>query len=359
MKLPNSEEFNFKDVTITGDECWLITPDSIKCKWTEDTLKFRSMIIRKSDHLIISRSFPKFFNYSEQPDLDKFPLDERFTAYEKLDGSLGIFDSYRGELLARTRGTSNLRQLENGHELDFLLKKYKKFFDHVMNEPDYTFLCEWQTNSNIIVVGGFPEPKLSLIGIIHKETGLMFSQEHLDDLAKDLDIPRPDKYHYESIQECVQDVEMWRGKEGVVLYSESGKMRKLKGEWYLSLHKIFTGMRSLSNILDFFLSSPRFVEYGDFYNYTVQHVDFELAEKIKDEMIQITEAYGKFIHSVNIIERAMGYISKLETRKEQALAIQKEWSEWSWMIPCAFSLLDNKPLDDKLVKKSMEKLLGL
>jgi hypothetical protein len=88
-------------------------------------------------------------------------------------------------------------------------------------------------------------------------------------------------------------------------------------------------------------------------------VDFELAEKIKDEMIQITEAYGKFIHSVNIIERAMGYISKLETRKEQALAIQKEWSEWSWMIPCAFSLLDNKPLDDKLVKKSMEKLLGL
>jgi hypothetical protein len=315
------------------------------------------MIIRKSDHHIISRSFPKFFNYSEQPDLDKFPLDERFVAYEKLDGSLGIFDSYRGELLARTRGTSNLRQLENGHELDFLLEKYEKFFDYVMDDPDYTFLCEWQTNSNIIVVGGFPEPKLSLIGIIHKETGLMFSQEHLDDLAKDLDIPRPDKYHYESIQECVQDVEMWRGKEGVVLYSESGKMRKLKGEWYLSLHKIFTGMRSLSNILDFFLSSPRFIEYGDFYNYTVQHVDFELAEKIKDEMMQITEAYGKFVHSVNTIERAMGYISKLDSRKKQAMAIQEHWD--GFMIPLGFAMLDNKELDDKLVKKSMEKLLGL
>ena len=26
MKLPDTEQFKFKDCTIVGDECWLITP---------------------------------------------------------------------------------------------------------------------------------------------------------------------------------------------------------------------------------------------------------------------------------------------------------------------------------------------
>ena len=85
MKLPDPEQFNFKDGVIGGDECILITPDNIKCKWTEETLKFRSMIIRKSDGKIISRGYDKFFNWSEQPDIDKFP-DGSFDVVEKKDG---------------------------------------------------------------------------------------------------------------------------------------------------------------------------------------------------------------------------------------------------------------------------------
>ena len=118
------------------------------------------------------------------------------------------------------------------------------------------------------------------------------------------------------------------------------------------MHKICTGMRTISNVLDVFIESPRFVEYQDFYDFISTTIDYEVAEKIKDDIAKITEAYGKVIHSVQIIERAMEHISKLETRKKQAMAIQKEWSAWSWMIPVAFSLLDNKPLDDKMVKKS-------
>lgn len=351
-------DFDYKEILVCGDKLVLITPKKISVKWNEDNLIFRSLIVNPFTYEICSFSFPKFFNFSEKPDLDKFPLDEKFVAYEKLDGSCAVFDSYKGQLLARTRGTTDLRQMPNGYELDFLLKKYAKFFDYVMDDPDYTFLCEWQTNTNVIVIGGFPEPKLSLIGIIHKETGMMFCQEHLDDLAKDLDISRPQQYHYDSIQECIQDVETWVGKEGIVLYSESNKMRKLKGDWYLVAHRLATGLRSLSNILDFFIESPRFVEYKDFYDYTIQLIDFEVAERIKDEMKQITEAYGKFLHKINIIQREISYhIRAYETRKEQAIAIQQQWKDW--MIPIAFAILDNKPIDDKLVKKSMEKILKL
>jgi hypothetical protein len=358
MKLPNPEEFNFKDCVVLGDDCWLITPKEIGVKWTEETMKFRSMVVRKSDHFIVSRSFPKFFNWSEQPDLDKFPINESFYAYEKLDGSLGIFDSYKNQLVARTRGTVNLRQLPNGYELDFLLEKYKKFFDYVIQDSEITYLCEWQTNNNVIVIGGFPEPKLSLIGGIHKVTGEMFSQSHLDDLAKDLDISRPEKYHYNSIQECIDDVEMWVGKEGVVLYSESNKMRKIKGSWYCSIHSLATGLRNVSHVLEFFLESPRFTEYQGFYNYTVDHIDYEVAEKIKDEALQITDAYAQFVKGVEEMRDTIDRnIRHYDTRKEQAMTIQREFS--GWKTPIAFILLDNREIDDKVIRKAMEKILDI
>ena len=105
------------------------------------------------------------------------------------------------------------------------------------------------------------------------------------------------------------------------------------------------------------MTSPRFVECEQFYKYVADNIYVELAEKIKDDIVKITEAYGKFIHSVNIIERAMGYISKLDSRKKQAMAIQEHWD--GFMIPLGFAMLDKKELDDKLVKKSMEKLLNL
>ena len=360
MKLPNKEEFNFKDCVIAGDECWLITPKEIGVKWTEDTMKFRSMIVRKSDNFIVSHSFSKFFNYTEQPDLDKFPLDEPFVAYEKLDGSLLICDQYKNDLLLRTRGTTDARQMPNGHEIDFLINKYKKFFEFITSvdsNSEFTFLCEWQTNSNVIVIGGFPEPKLSLIGIIKKDSGWMASQKYLDELAIALEIERPVKYSYNSIQECLEDVKMWVGREGVVRYSESAKMRKAKSSWYCSVHRLATGLRSTSHVLEFFLESPRYTDYWDFYNYTVDHIDFEVAEKIKTEAKLITDAYAKFVKCVDNINQRMLFIRDYSNRKEQAMAIQQEFRDWKTAI--AFILLDNRKVDDKVVRKAMEKILEL
>jgi hypothetical protein len=357
MILPSKEEFNFKDVVISGDECWLITPNSITCKWSEDNLKFRSVIVRKSDHKILSRGYNKYFNFSEQPDLDKFPTNGSFDVVEKLDGSLIIWSSHNEELIHRTRGTQNAESLPNGHEIQFLIQKYPKLIEFVKRFSQSSVLTEWQTNSNIIVVGGFPEPTLSLIGIIDNETGILMSQNDLDDIALKLDINRPKRYHYNSIEECINDVEMWIGKEGVVIYSEDGqKLRKVKSEWYRSLHALATGIRSISNVLDVFMESPKFVEYQKFYEYVEKSLDYEIAEKIKDEMKQITEAYGKFVHTLNLIQEGVNsHIRSYDTRKEQAIAIQREYS--GWMIPVAFHLLDNKPIDDKVIYKSMEKIL--
>lgn len=359
MKLPNSEEFNFKDVTIAGDECWLITPSNMATKWTDDNARFRSCIVRKSDNFVVSQGFGKFTNFGERPDFQPWDNSWKIEAIHKIDGSLLIVSKYKGELIIRTRGTADARQLPNGHEIDFLMEKYPKAFDNCfINSEKITLLMEWSTPTNIIVLREFDEPTLSLVGMVENSYGLYEPQYIMDATAKVLNLNRPQKYEYNSVEECILDVSAWKNKEGVVLYSPDGQtLKKIKASLYCELHKIATGMRTISNVLDVFMESPRFVEYQDFYNFLCNSLDFEIAERVKDDIAKITEAYGKFIHSVNIIERAMGYISKLDSRKKQAMAIQEHWD--GWMVPVSFSLLDNKPIDDKLVKKSMEKLLEL
>jgi hypothetical protein len=134
-------------------------------------------------------------------------------------------------------------------------------------------------------------------------------------------------------------------------------MRKAKGSWYCSVHRLATGLRSTSHVLEFFLESPRFIDYQDFYNYTVNHIDFEVAEKIKDEAKLITDAYTKFVKCVDNMNERIPFIRNYETRKEQAMAIQEEFSDWKTAI--AFILLDKREIDDKIVRKAMEKILEL
>jgi hypothetical protein len=66
MQLPDPEQFKFKDVTIAGDECLLITSNSIKCKWNAENERFRSIIITKDDNKIVSLGMKKFCNWWNQ-----------------------------------------------------------------------------------------------------------------------------------------------------------------------------------------------------------------------------------------------------------------------------------------------------
>jgi hypothetical protein len=74
MKLPTTEEFTFKDCVIAGDDCWLITPNHIGVKWTDENARFRSCIVRKSDNFVVSQGFGKFTNFSEQPDFQPWKI---------------------------------------------------------------------------------------------------------------------------------------------------------------------------------------------------------------------------------------------------------------------------------------------
>lgn len=356
MKLPDKEQFQYKDCVIAGDDCWLIVPNSMGTEWNDENARFRSCIVRKSDNFVVSQGFQKFVNWGEKPDFQPWDMSWKFEARHKLDGSLLIVSNYKGNLIIRTRGTVDARQLPNGKEINFLEKKYDKFFSSFKNSGGLkTFLFEWTTLSNVIVLREHDEPTLTLVGMVYNDTGEYESQENLDIIGRIYGIGRPEKYEYNSVAECLEDVKAWEGKEGVVIYSPDGQtLKKIKAEQYLTLHKLRTGMTSIYNIWDAFLESPRSTIPGEFYKYVETTIDYEVAFKCKEHIEKVVDIYTMILQRMDDMDEFVCSISyKSFSRKDLARYILA-FSTASWEKAYMFLLLDAKPIDNKLLTKAFE-----
>lgn len=347
MKLPDSKQFNYKDVTVAGDDCWLITPKSMSVQWTDDNSRFRSCIVRKSDNVVVSQGFAKFTNFGEQPKFQPWNSSWPVKAVHKLDGSLLIVSRHNNMLVARTRGTVDARALASGHEIDGLVEKYSNAFDNNFLDNGYSILFEWTSPAHIIVLREHTVPTLTLIGIIFNQTGQYLSQKSLDDIAKLWGIGRPALYSYDSVCDCIVDVQNWVGKEGVVLYSPDGQtLKKIKSSHYCALHKLASGISSEKDVMNIFLDSPRFTCADDFYNYVLHTTDYEIAERVRPEINAVVHAYNCFLEKSHEIKTWFLGLNAYETRREQAYAVTQKYHDWQ-RVHC-FALLSGKKIDDKL-----------
>jgi hypothetical protein len=326
-------------------------------KWNDDNARFRSCIVRKSDNYVVSQGFGKFCNFSEKPEFQPWDNSWEIEARHKLDGSLLIVSKYRGELIIRTRGTTDARQMNNGHEIDLLMEKYPKAFDSYFI-GNYSMLYEWTTPSNIIVLREHNEPTLTLVGMVYNKNCEYESQFTLDHVAKYVGVNRPQKYEYSSIEECILDVDAWKGKEGVVLYSPDGQtLKKIKATEYCELHKISTGIKNINQVLDLFMATEKFTKYSDFYKYVENTLSYEVAEKIKDDMLTICVAYCKVLEQLDKVRNVVdGVRGESFSRKEQALTIVGHWTDWRRSV--GFQVLDNKEIDDKFIRSGIETFLN-
>lgn len=357
MQLPLKEEFNFKDCVIAGDECWLITPKDMSVKWFDDNARFRSCIVRKSDNYVVSQGFLKFTNFHERPEFQPWDNTWQFEAIHKLDGSLLIVSKYKGELIVRTRGTVDARSMPNGHEIDELIAKYPKVFNSQCLDSGYSILMEWTTPSNIIVLREHDTPTLTLVGLISNKTGEYEAQFALDYLAKYWKVERPQRYQYNTIEECILDVDAWRGKEGVVLYSPDGQtLKKIKASEYCELHKICTGIKNVKQVMDLFLASPKFTTSEAFYKYVETTLDYEIAEKIKGDIENVVHAYNIFVDKFNRLTDVVNDLSHCDSRKEQAMVITSWYQDWR--KSCAFLMLDNREIPDKMLSDAVHQELA-
>jgi hypothetical protein len=247
-------------------------------KWDEVTLMARGLVTDNETGEIVGRPFKKFFNWEE----NRHTPTNEFEVYNKMDGSLGILFYYerkltyteryklwfncnyetgmeyceeivpnfddpyyaptpktKGEWIFASRGSFTSEQAKAASKLF-----YKKYGDVGMN-IDTTYLFEFTAPWNRIVVDYSDGEQLTLLGGIRTNDGLEAPWYHLDSVSKLNAIPLVKKYDgitdYTTLKGMIGDNE-----EGFVIKFSNGDRMKIKGEEYLRLHRIMTGVSTTS-----------------------------------------------------------------------------------------------------------------
>lgn len=340
-------EFILKDIIFCGIDAVLITPNQMGTKFTQKNKIFRSSIWSK-DGLLLSGGLKKFVNFLENQ--ENFPVPTSLNGckiVDKIDGSCVVIDYVNLNFSMRTRGTSTYLTLENFKDFDYCLSKYPKIKEWIINHPNYSLLMEITTPNMKIVLSYGDEPDFWLIGCINKDDYSLMTQSELDDLSKEIGVKRPDYYTFSSLDTLLESIRAIKGKEGCCLYSNGdAEIHKIKGEFYLKLHRMKSELSSCEKVLDVWMSQNK-PTYDEFYNFILNTFDYELAEYCKDNIKKIIDAYGKVKDNISKMKEVVVPLLSLSRKDAALIIIEKYQCNSSYL----FKLLSGKELDDKDIKK--------
>lgn len=350
------ENFMVHPHIVNGEECWLVQPQHQGCLWNKRNTHLRSSLW-SNDGELVSASYRKFFNWDEQPDLDPIPSDlSGASLMEKLDGSTLIVSRRKGFTIWRTRGTSNAREQDNGHEIDLLMQKYPQFMEYLerSHTSSVSYIFEWLSPTNRIVIDYGPEVDMVLTNIVCHEDYSYYTQRELDQVAVVAGLRRPNRYSYNSVEEMKKAVEAFAGKEGLCVYFDHDqRIRKVKSASYLYLHRAKSEISSFEKVLDVYLGESEkaghYLGYMDFFNFLVDTFDYEIATIAQPHVSVIADAIKdveKLLSAMKVFVEPL----KVKTRKEAALTIIQAYGNTN-RSGMAFKLLDGKMLDKDDTKK--------
>jgi len=271
-------------------------------KWDEITSMCRGLITDPTGE-VVARPFNKFFNWDEHesPELPNIP-SEKFSAYDKMDGSLGItYPTPNGYALA-TRGSFTSDQAIKGTQMLHHTEMFK---------PGMTYLFEIIYPDNRIVIDYSGEEKLIFLGAREIETGKVYTTDWFPDISSVYETPK-----------TILDYSKPRDNaEGVVIHFESGLMVKVKYEEYVRLHRLVTGVTARS-VWDLLRTNK--VELMGTQEYAIK----ELVERVPEEFSEWVRNTAKnlvdeFIMCEYTCSNVVEKVKNLESRKDQAIKIME------------------------------------
>jgi RNA ligase len=197
--------------------------------WNDTTEKCRGLIVDSNDN-IVSRPFPKFYNFEEFGDPSIVP-NLPFEVYEKLDGTLGIMYWIDNQPLISTRGSFTSDQAI--HATHILHTKYKDTWKSLDKSKTYLFEIIYPEDLHVVTYKGIDD--IFLLAVIDTEAG------------SDEDI-----YNYSNLFQVTKkyDCDDWRNvrnlfsgnnREGFVVKFSNGFRMKLKYQEYMRLHFLKAG----------------------------------------------------------------------------------------------------------------------
>jgi len=348
-------QFHVNEHVVNGEMLYLIIPQQMGCSWTKENSIFRSSVWN-SDGELVSAGFKKFVNWGEKPEVFPTPSSLKgATVMEKIDGSTLIVSKYKGQFIIRTRGTVDASKMEkNGHEIEIFKNEVLPllFKSHLVNGDtwNYSFIFEWTSNLNKIVLDYGDVPQFFLIGIVCHGDYRLSTQVELDNYAWELGLKRPATYTFTDVADLISNVELWEGKEGVCVYHNNDQyITKCKSFQYLKLHR-FKSNATFENTVDLFFEYGM-PSYQEFEAKLIQTFDFECYQLVRGFISTICDGYKEVNKIVEGMKTFVNKIKSLPTRKEQAMTIFASYGKESNRSSYIFSLLDGKTLEKEQLKK--------
>ena len=209
--------------------------------WTPETMACRGLIVH-DDGRVWARPFCKFFNAAEHETL---PTHEAFEVYDKLDGSLGILYRYpeTSEWCISTRGSFISEQAI--HASKIIRTKYAAALDRLV-KSDETWLFEVIYPENRIVVDYRGMDDLVLLAITDNATGLDRALPTAEDWPGLVVTRHHTMAEWAQVAEADGEDRLGEEGEGYVIRFESGLRVKVKFADYVRLHRIVTGVSTVT-----------------------------------------------------------------------------------------------------------------
>jgi RNA ligase len=205
--------------------------------WDEVTLCCRGLIVDTRTFEVAAWPFVKFFNVHERPETAPEALpQEPFAVYEKMDGSLGL--SFRGPegLALASRGSFTSEQAVRGTAL----LRQLAGLDAIPDQLTLLFEIIYPENKSVIRYGF---TGLVLLAGFDRRTGEELTWEAVQGWAGRLGCRTPRVYPFTTLAEVLESRAALPGDlEGYVVRFASGFRVKLKGDAYLTLHKLVWGL---------------------------------------------------------------------------------------------------------------------
>jgi len=358
LSLIDRTQFHVDELVWNGEMVYLVQPQQMGCAWSQENKIFRSSVWN-SDGDLISASFPKFVNWGEKPEVFPVPNSlKNATIMEKLDGSTLIVSKYKGNFMIRTRGTIDAARMEkNGFEIEYFKTEVLPKLQRFMLFEGMSYIFEWTSPLNTIVINYGDVPKFYLIGYVFHDDYRLATQYQLDMLAIEEDLQRPNVYTFTDVIDLLENIQLWEGKEGVCVYHHGDQeIHKVKSAWYLMLHRMKSELGSLDKVIDVW-GAQNYPDYNTFYNYIGDTFDYELAETCRGHISRIADGYKEVLKIVAYMKEFVEPLKSVP-RKNAALKILSSYGNTNRSSFC-FQLLDGKDLmaDREAIKKLLFQVL--
>jgi len=274
--------------------------------WDESTalLKARGLVLDSCGE-IIQHPFDKVFNYLIERDAGKnIPDDEIVILPEKLNGFLGCVTRhpYKNDLLITTSGSFDSKFV--GYIKDYIDGKRRGLMMRLLHEQNMTLMFEvLHPDDPHIIEYTADDYGLYLIGARGKlETDVVESEEMLDELAKAIDVRRPD-WHTVTMAEARDMLTNAQIEGYMVRNAATGEyICKMKSPLYLSTKML--GRLSKNNIYMMFNAPDKFKQRLDEEFWFVvdllrehssieEMLEMDKIEKTEFVRLLINEFYGK------------------------------------------------------------------